>query len=608
MSLLESILCSLELECPKWDNPYVLISVGFSIGALNQTKIEKMEKDKIIRDILRPVAYSQKEKQGEVVEGKKPFFACFPVKSSDEFGEHVALYLQWERNPGNDILKQVAKALEGLVKEINRFYEKQTYPDVDRNIRTPESIQENRHILYISEKMASLRREMQNEDTFTAPVIFIEGETGTGKELVAEYLYNFMKNSKKTIKPDVKITEFFPYNCSRLSADPNMQQIELFGCIENIVTNTSKRVGIFENNDGGVIFLDEINSMSLDAQAMLLRTFMPSIDKQNKYKITITVLGTTKPKDIYVQIICASNQPLQELVKQGKFREDFMYRLQKTTLYVPPLRERGNMDIDMLIDYFLNVLECENSALKEGYHLPISEKARKVLRKYDWPGNVRELEIVLKQAQKKAWENRSKAINPEHLMLGTEEIAVGSWQKEEWKSFERIEYDYYKKVLEWIGDPPTQTKQAVADAIGIDLGTFAKKRKYFELPWPGEKFPEYKEFSANDFLDTKDILCGIKEGNVENKHYKDPGSYLWYFFKAKGIQIPEDQESLVKAFNLLLRQKDLFQKEYFPPKALRRAMNILIHENLGEHALLRINRMLLEDIYPNAIKREDTKV
>lgn len=166
MSLLESIKISLNLEYHKWHDPYVLIIVGHLIDELKKNQIEDEEKNEIEKKILRPVAYSGKKQYRKLKDDKPDFFACFPAKSSDEFSEHAAVYFQWKSNPGNDILGQVEKAVGGLDNVMDEFYNNQAPPELEINICTPNVIQNNEHILYISEKMDSVRRKIGNKATF----------------------------------------------------------------------------------------------------------------------------------------------------------------------------------------------------------------------------------------------------------------------------------------------------------------------------------------------------------------------------------------------------------------------------------------------------------
>ncbi|MCX7694959.1 MAG: sigma 54-interacting transcriptional regulator [Caloramator sp.] len=205
--------------------------------------------------------------------------------------------------------------------------------------------------------------------------VLIIAESGTGKELFAHAIH---RNSKRGYSAFVKV------NCAAIP--PELLEAELFGYEEGAFTGAKKggRIGKFEIADGGTIFLDEIGDMPLNMQAKLLRVIQ---EKE------IERIGGTSPKRIDVRIIAATNKNLEELVQEGKFREDLFYRLNVITLNIPPLRERKK-DITEIAYHYLNKLSNKYNKRVE----KISKNALKKLVEYSWPGNIRELINVIERA------------------------------------------------------------------------------------------------------------------------------------------------------------------------------------------------------------------
>jgi len=203
--------------------------------------------------------------------------------------------------------------------------------------------------------------------------VLITGESGTGKEVLARYIHKVGPRSHKL---------FWPENCAAIQS--TMIEAELFGFEAHAFTGADKRkLGLMEVADEGVLFLDEISSITPDVQAKLLR----AIEEQSFRRVG----GTTLIK-VDLQILAASNRNLQEMMKDGRFREDLYYRLKVVDLHLPTLRERKE-DIPELVGFFLNKLNP-----KRGMNvLGLEPKAMQALIKYDWPGNIRELENVIER-------------------------------------------------------------------------------------------------------------------------------------------------------------------------------------------------------------------
>ncbi|HDQ03223.1 MAG TPA: sigma-54-dependent Fis family transcriptional regulator [Deltaproteobacteria bacterium] len=204
--------------------------------------------------------------------------------------------------------------------------------------------------------------------------VLIQGESGTGKELLARLIHQL---SPRANKPIIIV------NCVALHE--NLLESELFGHEKGAFTGaTSKRIGRFEEADGGTLFLDEIGELTPNVQVKLLR-FLQEREFQR--------LGSNANIRVDVRIISATNRDLEELVKEGVFREDLFYRLKVVTMSLPPLRERKE-DLRILINHFIDKFAAENGKDING----LTSDARDVLLKYEYPGNVRELVNILERA------------------------------------------------------------------------------------------------------------------------------------------------------------------------------------------------------------------
>jgi transcriptional regulator with GAF, ATPase, and Fis domain len=204
--------------------------------------------------------------------------------------------------------------------------------------------------------------------------VLIQGETGTGKELVAQAIHDL---SSRKNRPMVKV------NCSALP--PTLIETELFGHEKGAFTGAvSKRIGRFEVANGSTIFLDEIGDLPLDLQSKLLRVL-----EENQFER----IGSTQTMTIDVRVIAATNRDLTMAVREGKFRNDLYYRLNIFPITMPPLRERTE-DISLLIKAFVQ----EYSDLFGKKVDTVSYKTLKSLESYDWPGNIRELRNLVERA------------------------------------------------------------------------------------------------------------------------------------------------------------------------------------------------------------------
>lgn len=275
----------------------------------------------------------------------------------------------------------------------------------------------------------------------TSTTVFIQGETGTGKELIAKVVHY---SGPRKDKP------FVAENCSALSE--SLLESELFGHVKGAFTGAiSDKKGLFEEAHGGTVFLDEIGEMSAAMQVKLLRVLQEG---------QLRPVGGSKSRKIDVRLIAATNRDLEEEVKKGRFRDDLFYRVHVFPIRLPPLRDRRE-DVPLLIEHFRKKF----AKSLEGRTPRISPRAVDLLSRYDWPGNVRELENEIERAMTLA--AAEKEIREEHLsekVKGTSEKAIVLEGVEEGKLLEvteAIEKRMIRRALEKTGGNRTQAARAL---------------------------------------------------------------------------------------------------------------------------------------------------
>jgi len=278
-----------------------------------------------------------------------------------------------------------------------------------------------------------------------ASTVFIQGESGTGKDLVARVIHY---ESKRASKP------FLEINCTAIPE--TLIESELFGYEKGAFTDAKTlKKGLFELANGGSIFLDEIGDMKLYTQAKLLKVLETKTFKR---------IGGVKDISVDVRIIAATNKNLEEEVQKGNFREDLFYRLKVIPIYLPPLRERGN-DILLLAKYFIDQYNREFKKSVKG----LSPETEKIFLSYPWPGNVRELKNVIERVM--ILEN-TDYIKPEHLPV--ELHNTGDIQKKNVKAME-IEIPPGGVDIEEI------EKKLISKALEMTKGNQTKAAKLLNL-------------------------------------------------------------------------------------------------------------------------------
>jgi transcriptional regulator with GAF, ATPase, and Fis domain len=267
--------------------------------------------------------------------------------------------------------------------------------------------------------------------------VLITGETGTGKELIANEIH---RRSPRKDGP------FIVINCGAIPE--HLLESELFGHVRGAFTGAVQtREGKFQAAQGGTLFLDEIGEMPLQLQVKILRALQ---ERQ------VTKVGEHKAEHVDIRVLTATHRDLEKMVRKGTFREDLYYRLNVVQLPLPPLRDRGD-DVLVLSTYLLNKFNEEYGAKVKGF----SPKAVTAMRKYTWPGNVRQLENRIKRAIVLAEGGR---VTPEDLDIHDDDLEEILPLAE---ALERYRRRYINQTLERNGDNRTKT----AKELGVDPRT-----------------------------------------------------------------------------------------------------------------------------------------
>lgn len=297
-----------------------------------------------------------------------------------------------------------------------------------------------------------------------AATVLIQGESGSGKELIARAIH--ASGSRKD-KP------FVPVNCTAIPE--SLLESELFGHVKGSFTGAvADKKGLFEEAQGGTLFLDEIGDLSLPLQAKLLRVLQ---DKQ------IRAVGDSQLKSIDVRIMAATHRDLKIMVKDGKFREDLFYRLNVLPVAVPPLRER-TQDIPILVESFISKFAAQNGSRVRG----VTSEAMAALMAHPWPGNVRELENLIERA---VVLSPNELIDKKDIMGSVVAEAKSGIEQlfTETPTLDQIEERYIKMILGRMNNQ----KDKAAKVLGINRRTLYRKERLYGLvaadsPEPPEDF------------------------------------------------------------------------------------------------------------------------
>ncbi|NLN38193.1 MAG: sigma-54-dependent Fis family transcriptional regulator [Smithella sp.] len=332
------------------------------------------------------------------------------------------LLLQVEKALENRRLQAEVKRLEGLLEDKYHF----------------------KNIIVRSEKMR-LIMDLVSRVALTDSTIFITGESGTGKELIARAVH--LASMRKT-------GPFVTVNCAAIPE--TLLESELFGYEKGAFTDAKKsHRGMFVRAHTGTIFLDEIGDMPASIQAKLLRVL------QEK---KVTPLGSGKPHDVDVRVITATNKNINEMIKEGSFREDLYYRIHVVPIEIPPLRERKE-DIPLLAEHFLREISVRMKKEIRG----ISPMAMQKLMLYDWPGNVRELENTIEHAMAVT----SDDIISDELILAAKDLPSESFTPYK-RAVEDFKKGYIVRLLEFTKGNVSKAAK-LADKYRPDFSNLVQK-------------------------------------------------------------------------------------------------------------------------------------
>ncbi|MBN2546061.1 MAG: sigma 54-interacting transcriptional regulator [Spirochaetes bacterium] len=318
---------------------------------INENYNDKIEELKQYIYTKKPFSHLELLKKGKKENNLVIVSSGIPIYDKDKF---IGF-----RGIDRDITAQ--KRVEEINNEINRLKDK---------------LEKREYLVYImgdSPKIKEVHKAVEKVANTNFSVI-IHGETGTGKEIVANAIHNFSSREKK---PMISV------DCGAIPE--SLIESELFGCIKGAYTGAVEtKDGAFQLANGGTLFLDEVTNLSIEMQKKLLRVLQEREVKK---------LGSNKTEKLDIRIIAASNENITKLVNEGKFRKDLYFRLNEFCISLPPLRERKE-DIPLLTQRF-------NQEISSQLHIKlktITKDAIKLLCDYDWPGNVRELKNTLKKA------------------------------------------------------------------------------------------------------------------------------------------------------------------------------------------------------------------
>ena len=305
---------------------------------------------------------------------------------------------------------------------------------------------------------------------------FITGETGVGKEGITRYIH---ESGPRRDQP------FIAINCGRFS--PELLQSELFGHEAGAFTSAIRqRRGAFEVADGGILFLDEIPDMSLDAQKMLLRVLDTA---------TFTRLGGNETLTVNVHIVAATNKDIMKAVEKKEFREDLYYRLKGLMFHIPPLRERPE-DIAPLVETFINEFSAEYGKNVTG----LSQEALRLLEQAAWPGNIRQLRHTVQIA-----------------------IALTTNSRLESEDFPEIYPEFVQPLISIWRTLPPETQHAIWESLHPETQHIIRHElaTQLQLPWHSLltpnilKISETTEFLNIENMNQNQILRAVAQKRIQ---------------------------------------------------------------------------------------------
>ncbi len=417
---------------------YVLLDADNNIRNINKkaAKLFKMDSSQILgKDILDLIP--------------DPVFHSMIIEESINVYEKIKI--------GDSSYGALFYKVEDGGKDLAKILNFKTIENVGSRI-AGEAFRENQitfdHILGNSDRMKRLR-QIARKVAKTMPNILLTGETGTGKEMFARAIHN---DSDRCGNP------FITVNCAAIPME--LLESELFGYDEGAFTGAKKggKIGKFELANTGTIFLDEIGDMPFHLQAKLLRVLQER---------RLERVGGNRQISLDIRIISATNQDLEKMVEEGKFREDLYYRLNIFEIHLPPLRERPE-DIPVLVNYFINKYRSFFEVNVEG----IDREAMERLCRCHWKGNIRELENVVQYMISMNTDNPSGFMGvsclPSQILENRQEQLQPSPDPLQEYGLRELEEKRIREALTKYGST-TEGKKKAAQALGISLATLYRR-------------------------------------------------------------------------------------------------------------------------------------
>ncbi|MBN1781928.1 sigma 54-interacting transcriptional regulator [bacterium] len=380
-------------------------------------------KQPVVTDVL-PETVGLESPFDDMVSGKKPFF--------------FIPYIQKEPDPGKEQFFNLYILPSGIEKEpllilmiddtelaaAQRKIQQQAYEiklmHNMLNMKTRSPVQ----FIGSSEPVQQLKAMILKVSRVGSSTVLIQGETGTGKSLIAQLIHLASENGDGP---------FLEFNCA--AVPESLLESELFGHEKGAFTHAvAQRKGLLEEARGGTLFLDEIGDIPLNLQAKLL-TMLES----RKFRR----LGSTREIKAQFRLIAATHRDLQSMIREGTFRQDLYYRIQVVTLHCPPLRELGD-DIMEIASHFIHTFNLDFKKQVRG----MNSEVKHMLRTHSWPGNVRELRNVIERAM---IFTENKELLPGDIQLtgqGTRTVSPAFSLPEDGLSFEQLEKQLLEQALE----------------------------------------------------------------------------------------------------------------------------------------------------------------
>ncbi len=446
---LSSIISSSEIFNASYDGLYLTDGVGNTIDVSpSYEQISGLDRGEVVgknmRELVKSDVFSQsvtllvlRSKRRETIlqfvkTGKKLLVTGNPIFD--------------ERNRIKMVLTNVRDIIElnRIAKELEERKKLFRGENLKRCVETSIG-----RIVYSSKAMDEVIRVAKMYAKTETPIMLL-GETGVGKDLIANFIH---ENSKRANKPFVKV------NCAAIPKE--LFESEFFGYEKGAFTGANRegKPGVFEMADGGTLFLNEVGEVPYSVQAKFLQVLE---------EFSVKRVGGKISRPINVRIISATNRDLKKMVKEKKFRIDLFFRLFVLPLEIPPLRERKE-DIEPLLEEFL-----EQFGKREKKEIRISKSAISTLYNYEWPGNVRELKNMVERVVITCKEKEISDISPYLIKFSEEETCQTRQAKSLKEAIREFEREFIRKALLLYGNP-----YRAAKALGVNPSTISRKIKKF---------------------------------------------------------------------------------------------------------------------------------